>query len=73
MEDDEYQRILSDNCRGPHHEEHWRKIDSTSHNRLVREPPNEVTAALCEDVSPRRLVGFHTSESRIVPVTYERM
>jgi hypothetical protein len=28
---------------------------------------------LCEDVSTRRLVVFHTSGSRIVPGTYERM
>lgn len=73
MEDDQDQRMLSDNCRGSHHEEHRWKIDSTSHNRLVRERPNEVTAALCEDVSTRRLVVFHTSGSRSVPGTYERM
>ena len=65
MKNDEDQRMLSDNCGRSHHEQHRRKIDSTSHNRLVRELPNEVTTDLCEDVSLRRLVVFHTRESRI--------
>ena len=63
MEDDHDQSMLRDNSCGPHHEKHRRKIDSTSHNSLVRERPNEVTAALCEEVSPRRLVVFHTSSN----------
>src|SRR5262245_22242646 len=42
--------IVGDNCRRSDHEEHGRRIHGTSQNVFIREGPNEIAAALREDV-----------------------